>query len=176
MRKSVSHLSRAFICAVALSTVAYGIPFGPITIAEAASNYSTVVLQDSPTAYWRFGEAAGSTTAADASGHNFPLTYQGSVALGQAGAVVGDANTAAQFNGSNRYASRATAPLTTTTNWSLEAWIYPTTLPQLGAAIYNGIDDSTHGGYGFEIANSTGTSGSNIIGILGSANVRSRRA
>ncbi len=171
MRKSISHLSRAFICAVALSTVAYGIPFGPITIAEAASNYSTVLLQDSPAAYWRFGEAAGSTTAADASGHNFPLTYQGSVALGQAGAVVGDANTAAQFNGTNRYASRATAPLTTTTNWSLEAWIYPTTLPQLGAAIYNGIDDSTHGGYGFEIASGTGTSGSNIIGILGSAGV-----
>jgi len=171
MRKSVSHLSRAFICAVALSTVAYGIPLGPITIAEAASNYSTVLLQDSPAAYWRFGEAPGSTTAADASGHNLPLTYQGSVVLGQPGAVVGDANTAAQFNGINRYASRTTAPLTATTNWSLEAWIYPTTLPQLGAAIYNGIDDGTHGGYGFEIASSTGTSGSNIIGILGSAGV-----
>ena len=157
--------------AIGLSTIALGIPFGPINFAEAAGNYSAVVLQDSPAAYWRFGDAVGSTTAADASGHNLALTYQGSAALGQPGAVVGDANTAVQFSGTNRYASRATAPLTATTNWSLEAWIYPTSLPQLGAVIYNGIDDSSHGGYGFEIASSAGTSGSNIIGIPGSAGV-----
>lgn len=158
------------MCAVGLATVAYGIPFGPITFVEAASNYPTVVLQDSPAAYWRLGETSG-TSAADASGHNNPLTYQVSVTLGQPGAVVGDPNRAAQFNGTTSYASRTTAPVAGTTNWSLEAWIYPTALPQLGVAIYNGIDDSTHGGYGFEIASSTGASGSNIVGILGSAGV-----
>src|SRR5205823_364597 len=91
------------------------------------------------------------------------------VGLGAPGAVAGDANTAAQFNGTTTYASRTTAPLSATSNWSLEAWIYPTTLPQLGVGIYNGIDDSTHSGYGFEIANSSCASGSNIVGILGSA-------
>jgi hypothetical protein len=39
-----------------------------------------------------FGETPGTTTAADTSGHSNTLTYQSSVSLGAAGAVVGDAN------------------------------------------------------------------------------------
>ena len=65
----------------------------------AAATYLSTVLADQPIAYWRLGEASG-TTAADASGHNISGTYSGGVTLGQPGALSSDPNTAALFNGS----------------------------------------------------------------------------
>src|SRR2546429_9292314 len=106
MRKSVSHLSRAFICAVALSTVAYGIPFGPITIAEAASNYSTVLLQDSPAAYWRFRGGPGGTNAAHAPRHKLPLPDHGLGVLGPPGARGGGREYRGPLPGSEQEANR----------------------------------------------------------------------
>ena len=54
--------------------------------------YSSVVLADGPSAYWRLGETSG-TTAADQVGSS-PGTYTGGYALGQAGALTNDSNTA----------------------------------------------------------------------------------
>ena len=65
--------------------------------------YSTdVTSHPNVVSYWRLGEAAGATTAVDSTGGN-DGTYVGSVALGQPGLVVGDADTAAQFDGSTGY-------------------------------------------------------------------------
>jgi Concanavalin A-like lectin/glucanases superfamily len=57
------------------------------------------VLADSPRAYWRLGETSGAT-AVDQLGVA-PGTYTGGVVLGAVGALTGDPNTAARFDGSD---------------------------------------------------------------------------
>ncbi|HEY4871714.1 MAG TPA: LamG-like jellyroll fold domain-containing protein [Candidatus Dormibacteraeota bacterium] len=87
-----------------------------------ASSYSSTVLGDSPVAYWRLGEASG-TTMADASGTGNAGTYHGGYTLGQTGIIAGDSDTAVTFNGSNGYASVPNATsLSMTGAFSLEAW------------------------------------------------------
>lgn len=56
-------------------------------------------MSDSPRAYWRFGESSG-TAAADETG-NAPGQYRNGVTLGALGALFGDTNRAARFDGSN---------------------------------------------------------------------------
>jgi Concanavalin A-like lectin/glucanases superfamily len=55
------------------------------------------VLSDAPRAYWRLGETSGAT-AADERGAA-PGTYLSGVTLGAPGALAGDGNTAARFDG-----------------------------------------------------------------------------
>ena len=138
----------------------------------AASNYSTAVLSDAPSAYWRLGEITG-TSATDATSHANTLTYQGGFTLGLPGAVKGDPDAAAGFNATTAVATETKTPLSSVTNWTLEAWVNPVTLPQLGIIAYNGIKDSSQGGYGFAIGSATFTSGSKLIGVLGSTTIDS---
>jgi hypothetical protein len=78
------------------------------TISTAAPlTYKDVVLVDNPVAYWRFGESSG-TTAVDEVGRSgtkpngtSPGAYHGGLTLGQSGAIVSDADTAARFNGTS---------------------------------------------------------------------------
>ncbi len=68
----------------------------------ACADYASTVLADDPTGFWRFGEPSG-TTLLDSSGQ-VPAdngTYLGGVTLGQPGALVGDPNTAALYDGIN---------------------------------------------------------------------------
>ena len=60
--------------------------------------YSDEVLADSPVAYWRLGEAAGSTSVADSTTNANTGTVTGAT-LGSASLLTGDANTAATFDG-----------------------------------------------------------------------------
>jgi acid phosphatase type 7 len=90
---------RAALATAALATTASLLVSLPS--AEAAPTYAASVAADSPLSYWRLGEAPGTTTAADASGHGYAGTYSASVTRGAAGAIVGDANTAAAFDGSS---------------------------------------------------------------------------
>jgi Tol biopolymer transport system component len=65
-----------------------------------ASRYASAILGTSGLAsYWRLGEAGG-TSAYDERAANLG-SYTGGVALGQAGALGGDPNTAAGFNGTS---------------------------------------------------------------------------
>jgi hypothetical protein len=86
---------------------------------SAAAGYAARVMSDTPSGYWRLGEAAG-TTAVDSTGHGGDAQYIGSVALG-AGGVTGDGDTAASFSGgyaaANHYALIYGGPFT------LEAWV-----------------------------------------------------
>jgi len=106
----------------------------PITYAyqwRSCDAYRNTVLLGSPVAYWRFGEASG-TTAADASGNLNNGTYGGSFALGQSGAITGDPNTAVRFMG-----SPSTGDVTVPDSASLhygdsvtyEAWVKLLSLP-----------------------------------------------
>ena len=93
------------------------------TLNAVATTYSAEVLADTPAGYWRFGEASG-TTLTDSSGNANHGTYVGGVTLGAAGALVGDPNTAATYDGVNDYGTVPdSASLHVGTSFSLEGWI-----------------------------------------------------
>jgi hypothetical protein len=80
------------------------------------------VLADGPIAYWRLGERTG-TTAVDSSGHAHTGTYMGGVTLGVPGALVGDFDTAARFNGTSGMVQVPdSASLRLNGSWSIEFW------------------------------------------------------
>lgn len=85
--------------------------------------YAAAVLADHPAGYWRLGEPSG-TTMTDASPNHVNGTYLDGVALGKPGAIAGDPNTAATFDGVNDYARVApVAALNVGSSFSAEAWI-----------------------------------------------------
>lgn len=69
-----------------------------VVAGSAAGAYERQVVADGATSYWRLGEKSG-TSIADTAG-TFTATAKGGVTLGTAGAISGDGNTAATFNGS----------------------------------------------------------------------------
>ncbi len=96
-------------------------------IAISATNppnvYRDAVLSDTPAAFWRLGEASGTTTA-DASGNNRAGSYIDSPTLGLTGALVGDSNTAAGFNGSGQYVQVPFSSALNPSSFTVEAWVY----------------------------------------------------
>ena len=97
------------------------------------ADYPSTVIADSPVLYWRMNETgsiklSGSwsrdQSGATTSGLNG--LFQGGVTLGRAGAIVNDADTSAQFDGSTGYVwSDQQRPSPTT--YSVEAWFKTTT-------------------------------------------------
>ncbi len=88
-------------------------------------SYSSVVLADSPSAYWRLGEASG-VNAADATGNGKTGTYENAPTLGVTGLLTGDSDTAVTLNGTNQDVLVPTdiASLATSTSaLSIEGWI-----------------------------------------------------
>jgi hypothetical protein len=99
-----------------------------------ASAYASAVAADAPAGYWRLGDSAGSSTLADTSGQNHPATISGKVTLGAPGALAGDANTAATFDGSTGFARTGT-PLAVGADFTLEAWVKPSTPSATGSIV-----------------------------------------
>jgi len=149
--------------------VVLGLAASSIVPVAASANYAPSILSDSPTGYWRLGEAPGATAATDLANHN-TLSYSASgVTLGQPGAILGDANTSATFNGSTGEATEPSPPTNATTNWSVEAWVNPSNLNQAGTIVYNGISGSNGYGFGISSATSLTTAGSELTGIVNGA-------
>jgi RHS repeat-associated protein len=71
------------------------------------SSYRSAVLDSAPRSYWQFGDAAGSTTAADEVDANLGTTdgTYSNVTLGAVGPLAGSSETAASFNGTSSYVS-----------------------------------------------------------------------
>lgn len=91
--------------------------------APAGLNYRAEVLADSPAAYWRLGEASG-TSAADEVGA-FPGTYSGTYTLGNAGPMFG---TALGLSGSNgEMAAAPQVAINSAAAATLECWMYRAT-------------------------------------------------
>ena len=89
--------------------------------------YGPTVMTDGPQAYWRLGEASG-TTAVDET-TDYTGSYHGSASLGEDGLLVSEADTAVEFDGSSSYVtSGVDSPLSfaSTGKKSFEAWIAPT--------------------------------------------------
>ncbi len=68
-------------------------------LTSALASYRQTVLADSPTVYWRLGETRGTVAREEIGQANG--TYGGGVKLGVSGAIRGDANRAATFDGKN---------------------------------------------------------------------------
>jgi hypothetical protein len=101
-------------------TVVVLLMLGSFTTAGAVADYSSEVLADSPLGYWRLGESVGSV-ASDSSGNGRNGTYVGS-GLGAAGAIDGDSDTAAAFDG-NDYVNLPTYAGLEPALVSAEAWV-----------------------------------------------------
>lgn len=87
------------------------------------ADYSAEVLVDAPDAYWRLGEAAGATTATDASGNGRSGTYNGPVTLG-AVSLVGGGGTSADFAPTSWMAVPG-ASWMDSANFTAEVWFKP---------------------------------------------------
>lgn len=94
--------------------------------AAAAADYRSTILADSPVAYWRLGEASGST-ASDEVGSS-DGTYGGDVTLGVTGALSGDSNTSISLAGSSTQYDGVTVSSLATASYSsgitIELWVY----------------------------------------------------
>jgi len=122
--------------------------------ASAGAGYSAVILADKPLSYWRLGESDPSQPAKDASGNGNDATYIGGVTLGQPGAIMGDPDTAAAFDGSTGIVdipSTSGGTFDLMANFSLEAWVINnaqrTGFP-LGRIFSNGVPGSRGFGWG----------------------------
>jgi RHS repeat-associated protein len=105
------------------------------------SNYAGTVASDGPAAYWRLGEASG-TTANDASGNAINGTYVGGtgVTYNVTGALTSDSDKAVTFNGTSAYMWSATA-VNGASNFTEEAWVKTTT--SAAGAYFVGAGSST---------------------------------
>lgn len=94
--------------------------------AMAGAQYSVTVLADTPLGYYRLGEAQTTPLAADATGGGRDGTYTRSVLSGAPGAIVGDPDTAATFDGMSSgidIPAIGTDPFNLANGFTLEAWV-----------------------------------------------------
>src|SRR5438105_4322210 len=82
----VGFLVATMLAVLAPSAAILGRPAGSADAATATSAatsaYESAVLVDTPVGYWRLGEPAGTTTAADSSGRGLNGAYSGGVTTG----------------------------------------------------------------------------------------------
>lgn len=99
--------------------------------------YYNAVMADTPYAYYRMGEASG-TTAIDSSGNRRNGTYGGGVTLGQPGMQDGDSNTCAHFDPTTDQSQLDTGINTNFTAFTLEFIINPdTTQPDAAQYLFS---------------------------------------
>ena len=110
---------------------------------------------------WHFDENTGTTTN-DESDYNNTGTLTNSPTW-----TTGKFSSALSFDGVNDYVNFASVPTTVIDNWSMEAWINPANLNQLGLAVSNAYDNGVTGnGYTFGVGNGAGGAGNKLQGLL----------
>ena len=100
-------------CLIAVGVV---LAAGTASAAAPTTPYPIAVLADTPAAYWRLGEASG-TTAADSGANAISAVYKNFPQRGVVGALAGDTNTAIRLSGSDY----VEAPISATLNTVLPA-------------------------------------------------------
>ncbi len=94
---------------------------GLLALATLPGVYAQTVLNDSPTAFYRFLESGG-TTAADSSANGYTATYSpGGITWGQGDAIIDGSNHAIRLDGSTGYITTPTLPAQQG-NWTVEGW------------------------------------------------------
>ncbi|WP_395245668.1 PKD domain-containing protein [Agromyces sp. MMS24-K17] len=84
------------------------------------STYASTVMEDQPTYYWRLGNASGSVATDTVARAN--ANRLSGVTWGQAGAIVGDPNTAAGFNGTSTGRVISQEKVWRDNTFAVEAW------------------------------------------------------
>src|SRR5436305_12334517 len=108
------------IAALALAPAAVA-PARAAAACPPSSSYSSLVAgTPGLVGYWRLGESSGSS-ACDVTGSNGG-TYSGTVALGRAGALNGDPNTAAHFTADGQVTVPHSTALDLNGPFTVEAW------------------------------------------------------
>jgi hypothetical protein len=119
--------------------------------------YRDEVLNDSPAAYWRLGEPAGTATAYDSSANNNQGAYRGDLTMAQPGALDGDTNTSASFNqGDTNYDDDVKIPdaaIQRPSQLSVEAWLKPASGNARSGAVFKSTDQSWTDGWGLYYRN-----------------------
>lgn len=129
------------------------------------SHYRSVVTDDNPKGYWRFGEAAGAGTAASVTARTpgaDSATYS-TVTLGTVGALAATGDTAATFDGTSSVVTMPTKSLSTSLSQAVELWFrttsggvllsmqntpYPAQTPtHYTPLLYVGTDGKLHGNF-----------------------------
>jgi hypothetical protein len=131
---------------------------GPVTVnvvAPAANSYESVVIADSPEAWWRLDEPVGSTTMVDSMGRH-DGTYVGSgVTLGAPGVIAnGTPDSAATFDGTS-YGDVPYSSKLNSSEFTIEAWAFITD-DTATRSVVSTYDTSSHKGIFFK-ANPDGT-------------------
>ncbi len=70
-----------------------------LAIRRGVGNLRSSIIASKPIAYWRLGESAKTLTAASETGSKTDGVYQDGSTRGEAGGLIGDANTSVRFNG-----------------------------------------------------------------------------
>jgi len=129
---------------VTLTNVAGTTVSSPATLTirtPSANSYEAAVVGYGPLAYWRFGEPSGATVAFDYAGG-----YDGfytDVVLAATGAIIGDPNTAATFDGTSSTVSIGNpAGLNFTGQITLTVWVKPTATDGLRDILAHGYQTS----------------------------------
>lgn len=132
-----------------------------IQSADVGSTLQAVVTASGPGG---FTSATSETTYVDSSGHKHEAVGFGNVTNAQPGPISGSLgvlfNGSGSGSGAHSSSIRSSAtPISSTTNWTLEAWINPSTLSQNGMAVFDG-DHAGEGkedsGFGFAVAGAQG--------------------
>lgn len=95
---------------------------------DAGLTYRELVLADGPKAYFRFGDAVGTTSPKDEVSRGPSAGISGGVTFGAKGLIAGDADGAATFDGSSGVCFLGTAgdfDFSGNAPFTLEAWIAP---------------------------------------------------
>jgi RHS repeat-associated protein len=125
--------------------------------------FSGVAQQTAPKIYWRLGDSSG-TVAYDSSGNSAAGTYAGGVTLSQPGALTTETDKAASFNGSTGTVTGALGT-STTSNLSIEGWIYWAGGASYQIPFYNGTPGAN--GFGIAVSNGSCGAGNQVVLILG---------
>jgi RHS repeat-associated protein len=89
---------------------------------KSSNSYAEQVTADTAEPYWRFGETTGATFASSVG--SYTGTWSGSPALGVAGALAGDTNTAVSLNGTSQYGTVPdSSRLDKTDTFAVELWV-----------------------------------------------------
>jgi len=115
-----------------------------VTITESPS-YAVALQADQPYAWWRLGEASG-TTAADATGGGRDGTYTNSPTLGVSGALSGDTDTAVALTGSPKHVALPNGFnwLGAASGFTIEGWAKPTTAGNWARVVEFGTGQGTN--------------------------------
>ncbi len=90
---------------------------------DSPPDYASTVLADSPVAYWRMGDSAGTTLTDEQASYNAPLT--GTYTLGATGLINNDPDTSVNFNGGQAVVAHGGWA---TPTMSIECWVKPTSV------------------------------------------------